>query len=203
MYNNFGRFIKGHIPWNKNRIEQKCLVCGKVFYTTLYYIKNGWGKTCSMVCNGIIRRKTKLKKCSICNNKFFSYYKKQKYCSHKCFGISYKGTKHTQETLKKISNAKKREKCYFWKGGISHHGEGYILILKPKHPFATKAGYVLRSHLVMERVIGRYLLPTEIVHHKGIKYPIGSIKNKQDDRKKNLQLFVNNSTHIKFHKLYP
>ena len=87
-----------------------------------------------------------------------------------------------------------------WKGGI-RKGSGYIYVLKPKHPLATKTGYVRRSRLIMEKMLGRYLTRKEVVHHKGTKYPFGSIENKQDDRPKNLQLFVNHSKHMKFHRL--
>jgi len=87
-----------------------------------------------------------------------------------------------------------------WKDGKTKNSYKYILIHKPKHPFAKK-GYVLRSRLVMEKHLGHYLKREEIVHHKGTKYPIYSIKNKQDDRIENLQLFSNNSTHMKYHRL--
>lgn len=108
-----------------------------------------------------------------------------------------------EKTKKKISQMKKGKfkgsNSSNWKGG-KYKCKGYIYILKPKHPFANKMGYILRSHLVMEKIIKRYLKPEEIVHHKGIKYPIGSIENKQDDRPENLRLFKNNSEHRKFHK---
>ena len=51
----------------------------------------------------------------------------------------------------------------------------------------------------MEKMIGRHLRPEEQVHHKGTRYPISSIQNKQDDRPENLRLFANNGEHIKFH----
>ena len=76
---------------------------------------------------------------------------------------------------------------------------GYVLIYKPNHPFCSSNKYVRRSHLVIEEIIDRYLLPEEVVHHKGTKYPLGSIENKQDDRPENLQLFDNQSKHTKFH----
>jgi hypothetical protein len=93
-----------------------------------------------------------------------------------------------------------RENHYNWKGGITTNGQGYIYILQPNHPFANKRGHILRSHLVIEKMIGRHLRPGEIVHHKGERYPIDSIKNKQDDRPENLQLFANKSEHNSFHK---
>ena len=99
-----------------------------------------------------------------------------------------------------------------WKGKIINNG--YICILKPNHPFCNKDGYVFKSHLIMEKYLRKnkpnhpalveingikYLRRKWVVHHKGIKYPLGSIENKQDDRIKNLQLFANKSKHTKFH----
>lgn len=92
------------------------------------------------------------------------------------------------------------EKHPSWKGGRYEHGNGYICILHPNHPFATKGGYVFEHRLIMEKYLGRYLTSEEIVHHRGIKYPIGSIKNKQDNRIENLRLFANKSEHQKFHR---
>lgn len=86
-----------------------------------------------------------------------------------------------------------------WQGGKYIGTHGYIHIYKPEHPFCDCRGTVRQSHLAMEKKIGRYLIPPEIVHHKGINYPLNSIKNKQDDSPENLQLFANNSEHMKFH----
>ena len=82
-----------------------------------------------------------------------------------------------------------------WKGGKIIDKDGYILIKKRNHPFCDNKGYVREHRLVMEKMIGRYLKPIERVHHKGIKYPFNSIKNKQDNRPENLQLFANESEH--------
>lgn len=78
-----------------------------------------------------------------------------------------------------------------WKGGKAKGGEGYIHILKPEHPFAPKSGYVLEHRLVMEKHLGRYLLPTEQIHH------INRIKS--DNRIKNLMLFRDAMAHKKYH----
>ncbi len=91
------------------------------------------------------------------------------------------------------------KKCINWKGG-KKISRGYVSLYSPEHPFCTNQGYIRRSRLVMEKHLGRYLTPEEIVHHKGIKYPIGSIKNIQDDRIENLKLFQNRSIHTKFHR---
>ncbi len=105
-----------------------------------------------------------------------------------------KGHEHPKDVLKKISNSLKDKlkgsKNPHWKGGQYKKANGYVLILNPSHPRADCKGYVRRSHLVMEKHLGRFLKPSEIVHHKG---------KKDDDRIKMLKLFSNNSIHIKFH----
>lgn len=91
------------------------------------------------------------------------------------------------------------EKHWNWKGGKTLHPNGYFMLYQSSHPFCNQRGYVLRSHLIMEKYLGRYLKAEEIIHHKGIKYPISSIANKQDDRVENLYLCANRSEHRKFH----
>ena len=52
------------------------------------------------------------------------------------------------------------------KGGATITSHGYRKIKVPDHPYADVAGYVYEHRLVMENMIGRYLLRSEIVHHK-------------------------------------
>lgn len=108
----------------------------------------------------------------------------------------WKGREIPKEVRKKISITIKRSGMFkgethpSWKGGIKFNGEGYVLIWKPKHPFSHKSGYVLRSHLVAEKELGRYLYPDEITHHKnGIK---------DDDRPENIEV-TTQSKHSSFH----
>jgi len=70
-----------------------------------------------------------------------------------------------------------------WRGGLTRHKAGYVLKRAPEHPRKhANSGYVFEHILVMEEVIGRYLLSGETVHHKnGIK---------DDNRPENLELWV-------------
>jgi hypothetical protein len=43
---------------------------------------------------------------------------------------------------------------------------GYVLVKAPNHPRANYGGYVREHVLVMEQHLGRYLLDSEVVHHK-------------------------------------
>lgn len=115
----------------------------------------------------------------------------------------YQRTKEHCENIRKSKLGKKRpdifrQKHFNWKGG-KRWDRGYLTILKPDHPRATKNGYVKNCYLVMEKHIGRFLNPKEFIHH------INHIRS--DDRLKNLQL-VNRSTHCKienpiYHRWYP
>jgi len=66
-----------------------------------------------------------------------------------------------------------------WKGGETQ-SDGYIMIYMPDHPYAHKSGYIKRSHLLMEKVLGRYILRHEIVHHKN--------EIRDDDSPENLEV---------------
>ena len=69
-----------------------------------------------------------------------------------------------------------------WKSGRTRHKAGYVMVRQPEHPRARTVGYVFEHILVMERVLGRYVLPDESVHHRnGVRH---------DNRAENLELWV-------------
>ena len=74
------------------------------------------------------------------------------------------------------------------KDGKYKTSDGYMLIYRPNHPYAFKNGCVSEHRLVVEQKIGRYLLPSETVHHKGIRY--SDIKNRSDNLIDNLELRI-------------
>ena len=91
--------------------------------------------------------------------------------------------------------SQKGDKCVNWKGGRLTEREGYILVYVPQDDFfasmRNKMGYVREHRLVVAKALGRCLHRWELVHHKGEKYPKGSIENKQDNRyPENLQLIT-------------
>ncbi len=76
-----------------------------------------------------------------------------------------------------------------WKGGRHPDKSGYILLYRPDHPDANSEGYVREHRLVAEQMLGRRLLPTEVVHHKN-DVP-------DDNRPENLQVFDTNADHLR------
>tara|TARA_Y100000310_G_scaffold325198_2_gene388329 strand:- start:8705 stop:9163 length:459 start_codon:yes stop_codon:yes gene_type:complete len=80
---------------------------------------------------------------------------------------------------------------YNWKGGVQYSC-GYKSLLRPNHPDANKRGYIAEHRLVMEKKLGRRLLPTEDVHHLDF--------SKTNNEPDNLHLFNNRAEHSGFHK---
>lgn len=151
----------------------------------------------------------KTKQCFICGKiltkipkQTYKEWDNQKYCSRKC-KYKWMGGQHFSPKTefkkgqipwnKGIEYTKIRgEKHWNWQSGKSKIRR-YIERHIPNHPFANKWGYVPEHRLVMERKLGRYLLPKEVVHHIN--------GNKKDNRPENLLVFPSNGKHSKFHYL--
>lgn len=127
-------------------------------------------------------------------NKMWSY---KKECIQ-CHKIVYY---QTPADLKRRSKTNFCKQCFLkntpkgidnpsWRGGKSLSPNGYIIIRNTEHPFAKGNGYVFEHRLVMESQIGRYLKPSEIVHHRN-----GIIT---DNRIENLEL-TNQHDHARKH----
>lgn len=80
-----------------------------------------------------------------------------------------------------------------WRGGRLVGPGGYVLIYAPDHPNNCK-GYVQEHRLVMEAHLGRYLKPTECVHHFN--------HDRQDNRLENLELMNSWAEHQRRHGYY-
>lgn len=103
-------------------------------------------------------------------------------------------------TGKAVNKVLKREGCPMrprgapgsrngsYKGGRVVDRDGYVLILAPEHPNATKAGYVREHRLVAEQMLGRHLRPEEVVHHKN--------HDKSDNRPDNLEVYASQQEHV-------
>ena len=93
------------------------------------------------------------------------------------------------------SLAFRKENSRHWKGGKHIDHFGYVMVrLSPDdffYPMTASNGYVREHRLVVAKALGRNLQSWELVHHKGVKYPLGSVENKQDNRyPENLQLVM-------------
>jgi len=77
---------------------------------------------------------------------------------------SRKGQRLSKETKEKISKNQKGKKNSNWKGGRKKSGK-YIYLYKPTHPNSDIKNYIIEHRVIMEKFLGRYLKPEEIIHH--------------------------------------
>lgn len=144
-----------------------CAVCGMPFYRQPAYIAQG-RKLCSRACNRVWQTKTPaVKSCVHCGAEMTLKPSQahRQFCSKRC------------EADHKIKRPT----------GRMHNGrpvllnfQGYYTVYEPTHPAASRGGRVLEHRLLMEKRLGRYLMPDEHVDH------INQIKT--DNRDENLQV---------------
>lgn len=81
-----------------------------------------------------------------------------------------------------------------WKNGrrLSGGGGKYIYQYVPTHPDADSKGYVALHRLVAEKMLGRRLLNSEVIHHLD-----GDVQNNEGT---NIIVLANQSSHAKLHK---
>lgn len=92
-----------------------------------------------------------------------------------------------------IGEAQIGKRGHYWRGGFRINSRGYWIRHMPNHPNANCQGYVHEHRLVMEKHLGRLLLPTEVVHHKN--------EIRTDNKLENLELFATKGAHQQYHKL--
>ena len=97
----------------------------------------------------------------------------------------YRHKYHLAHYTKKGYSHLKGDGANRWNGGRFKNCEGYVKIYCPNHPYKpTTSKYMLEHRLLMEKKLGRYLKPEEVVHHKNDII--------DDNRIENLRLFKSN-----------
>lgn len=151
-------------------ILKKCLICEKEF-KVIPSRKNA--KYCSKKCKFNGTKTGSYLNCDFCGKKIWVYCfqlrHKKHFCSTKCRDVFQKKQNHPR-----------------WKNEFCRiDNKGYIFIKTKEYPKG-----IYEHRYVLEKHLGRKLLPTEFAHH------INGLKT--DNRIENL-LIMSNSDHVKLH----
>ena len=146
---------------------------------------------CSKECRIEITKKNKKHICKNCGNIFYIFpSNKQKYCSISCAMSQIKKGQKAWNKGKKCPQLSGKNH-WNWKGGKDYSGR-YIQIYMPEHPYSNYRRKIYEHRLIMEKILGRILLPEEQVHHMDY--------NPKNNNPENLISFESGSKHITFHK---
>lgn len=191
-------------------IARICEHCGQEYQT----YRSVRPRFCSSACAGAAKRQGQYVECLQCGKQIWEHpSQSRKYCSKSCactarnltsanpsFHRDISGEKNPMygSDMKGEKNpmyGKRKDRARQWKGGRKIRADGYVLVVAPDdHPFpadhkASGLKYILEHRYVMEQHLGRYLLPEEVVHHID--------GNPSNNAIENLQLFANQSEHIR------
>ena len=120
--------------------------------------------------------------CKICGKPFYGAPAQRRVtCSFDCRNVYYR------EIGNLLTGPPSGPRNPNWKGGRCLLKGEYWLLLCPDHPYADRHGYVREHRLVMEEHLGRYLDPSEVVHHIN--------GDSLDNRLENLRLYSSHSDH--------
>lgn len=195
------------------QVKITCEYCKKPFMLKPSLAKSR--RFCCHACRVASGMETKqTTQCPTCGKAIESYKKyPQKYCSYSCETTARNLTDQNPAYHRDISGENNpmygkgqngesngmyghtREKNPAWKGGRKTRKDGYILVIAPEnHPYAISNGrnkktkYILEHRFVMEQHLGRYLEPSEVVHHID--------ENPSNNNISNLKLYSSQSDHI-------
>lgn len=109
-------------------------------------------------------------------------------CGEDCFVSKCLAAKGAAAICSQGCNAKRKSLLHT---GAKHMQKGYVVVHRPDHPMANKAGKLFEHRLVMAEHLGRMLDPSEVVHHKD-----GNRSNNAID---NLELLSGHKEHAATH----
>jgi hypothetical protein len=160
----------------------KCDCCGKEFRKAYSFIKNRENHFCNRECMGKWNRLNRVGINAPTYGRTHSEETKEKISKNHS---DVKGKNNPMYGVKRIGRASSS-----WKGGIKKCN-GYILVKNYNHPNHNKENYILEHRLIMEKHLGRYLKPEEVIHHKD--------GNGINNNIENLGLFANQAEHVRYH----
>lgn len=192
-------------------VTRICQQCGKDYRTP----ERNRPKYCTIQCAGAANRNGEDRSCQHCGTTFYCHPStpNRKYCSRSCHMSVRNAVCFNPSRERDISGernpmfgrgrkgadnpmfGKRGAAAPRWTGGRKVRKDGYTLVVAPDdHPYPayTKASgmkYILEHRHVVERRLGRYLLPTEVVHHID--------HNPANNADANLELFASHAEHVK------